>query len=191
MLELVRPVVAVLARRFCGRAVLKVENLALRHQLHVRRRQRPGRLRLITFDRWSARPLVAALSRHDGVGQAGPPLSNGTIRASASFGLGVRDPDAHRYIEKFESDSADEQRQTPLGAPRIGSMVNCSSSASKSAKRPSLTERGPFHKIGASGSILVWKSPAACIKCSALCASVASRIAPTLTHGITKPHPRG
>ncbi len=30
---------------------MELENLALRHQLHVLRRQRPGRLRLFTFDR--------------------------------------------------------------------------------------------------------------------------------------------
>jgi len=51
MLEQVRSVVAAIARRFRSRAVLELENLALRHQLHVLRRQRPGRLRLITIDR--------------------------------------------------------------------------------------------------------------------------------------------
>ena len=40
-----------LAHRFRSRAVVELENLALRHQLHVLRRQRPGRLRLFTFDR--------------------------------------------------------------------------------------------------------------------------------------------
>ena len=33
------------------RAVVELENLALRHQLHVLRRQRPGRLRLFAIDR--------------------------------------------------------------------------------------------------------------------------------------------
>jgi hypothetical protein len=51
MLTLVRSVASALARRFQSRAVLELENLALRHQLHVLRRQRPGRLRLFTFDR--------------------------------------------------------------------------------------------------------------------------------------------
>jgi hypothetical protein len=51
MLKLVRSIVAVLARRFRSRAVLELENLALRHQLHVLRRQRPGRPRLFTLDR--------------------------------------------------------------------------------------------------------------------------------------------
>jgi hypothetical protein len=44
-------IVSMLARRFRTRAVVELENLALRHQLHVLRRQRPGRLQLITFDR--------------------------------------------------------------------------------------------------------------------------------------------
>ena len=51
MLKLVRSIGSVLARRFCGRAILELENLALRHQLHVLRRQRPGRLRRLTVDR--------------------------------------------------------------------------------------------------------------------------------------------
>jgi len=40
-----------LTRRFRSRAVVELENLALRYQLHVLRRQRPGRLRLFTLDR--------------------------------------------------------------------------------------------------------------------------------------------
>jgi hypothetical protein len=44
--------VSVLARRFRTRAVVELENLALRHQLQVLRRQRPGRLRLLVIDRW-------------------------------------------------------------------------------------------------------------------------------------------
>jgi integrase-like protein len=51
MLEHVRFVIAVLGRRFRSRAVVELENLALRHQLHVLRRQRPGRPHLITIDR--------------------------------------------------------------------------------------------------------------------------------------------
>ena len=51
MLKLMRSIVSVLARRFSSRAVLQLENLALRHQLHVLRRQRPGRPRLLTIDR--------------------------------------------------------------------------------------------------------------------------------------------
>src|SRR6202045_5170776 len=51
MLKLVRSIVSVFARRFRSRVVLQLENLALRHQLHVLRRQRPGRPRLFTIDR--------------------------------------------------------------------------------------------------------------------------------------------
>src|SRR3984893_6078634 len=51
MLKLVRSVVSVLARRLRSRSVLELETLALRHQLHVLRRQRPGRPRLFAIDR--------------------------------------------------------------------------------------------------------------------------------------------
>jgi len=51
MFTLKRSIVSRLAHRFRSRAVVELENLALRHQLHVLRRQRPGRLRLFTFDR--------------------------------------------------------------------------------------------------------------------------------------------
>jgi len=51
MLKPLRSIAAVVARRFRSRAVLELENLALRHQLHVLRRQRPGRPHLITIDR--------------------------------------------------------------------------------------------------------------------------------------------
>jgi hypothetical protein len=51
MLEQVHSIVAAVARRFRSRAVLELENLALRPQLHILRRQRPGRARLFTIDR--------------------------------------------------------------------------------------------------------------------------------------------
>src|SRR5450755_2557472 len=51
MLKHVRFILAFLTRRFRSRAVVELENLALRHQLHVLRRQRPGRPRLLTIDR--------------------------------------------------------------------------------------------------------------------------------------------
>src|SRR5216684_5027137 len=51
MLKLERSIVSMLARRFRSRAVVELENLALRHQLHVLRRQQPGRPRLFAVDR--------------------------------------------------------------------------------------------------------------------------------------------
>ncbi len=51
MLRLVPFIVSVLARRFRRRVVLELEVLALRHQLHVLRRERPGRPRLFAIDR--------------------------------------------------------------------------------------------------------------------------------------------
>jgi len=48
---LVRSIVSRLVCRFRTRAVVELENLALRHQLHVLRRQRPGRPRLFAIDR--------------------------------------------------------------------------------------------------------------------------------------------
>src|SRR6202051_3211411 len=47
----VRSIISVVARRLRSRAMVELENLALCHQLHVLRRQRPGRLRLFTIDR--------------------------------------------------------------------------------------------------------------------------------------------
>ncbi len=64
MLKLVRSIVSVIARRFRGRAVLELENLALRHQLHVLCRQRPGRPRLFTIYRllwvWLSLPKTSS-----------------------------------------------------------------------------------------------------------------------------------
>ncbi len=74
MLKLERSIVSMLARRFRSRAVVELENLALRHQLHVLRRQRPGRPRLFAIEPLAlglALPIVPALSGRDGVGQAG------------------------------------------------------------------------------------------------------------------------
>jgi len=48
---LARSIVSRLVGRLRSRAVVELENLALRHQLHVLRRQRPGRLRLFAIVR--------------------------------------------------------------------------------------------------------------------------------------------
>ena len=52
MLKLVHAVISAVARRFRSRAVVELENLALRPQLQVLRRQRPGRPRLFALERW-------------------------------------------------------------------------------------------------------------------------------------------
>src|ERR1039458_2901933 len=51
MRTLERSIVSRLVCRFRSRAVVELENLALRHQLHVLRRQRPDRPRLFAIDR--------------------------------------------------------------------------------------------------------------------------------------------
>jgi putative transposase len=52
MLAYIPSVFSWLAGRFRGRMELELEVIALRHQLAVLRRQRPGRLRLSALDRW-------------------------------------------------------------------------------------------------------------------------------------------
>jgi putative transposase len=51
MLAYISALLSWLAGRFRGRAELELEVIALRHQLAVLRRQRPGRLRLSALDR--------------------------------------------------------------------------------------------------------------------------------------------
>ena len=75
MLKLVeRSVISVVARRFRSRAVVELENLALRYQLHVLRRAAAGSAPAVRdrpFALGLALPIVAPLSRRDGVVQAG------------------------------------------------------------------------------------------------------------------------
>ena len=51
MLKFERSIVSRVVCRLRSRAAVELENLALRHQLHVLRRQRPGRPRLFAIDR--------------------------------------------------------------------------------------------------------------------------------------------
>ena len=103
MLKLVRSAISIVARRFRSRAVLELENLALRHQLHVLRRQRSGRPRLFTIDRllwvWLYRLWPRCLDTMVLVKPT--PSSNGTARASACFGDGVRDQDDRQSIARL------------------------------------------------------------------------------------------
>jgi hypothetical protein len=105
MLKHVRSIVTAIARRFRSRSVLELENLALRHQLHVLRRQRPGRPRLFTIDRllwvWFYRLWPRCLDTMVLVKPA--TVSNGTVKASACFGAGARDPDGRQWIVRFAS----------------------------------------------------------------------------------------
>jgi hypothetical protein len=73
MLKHLNSIVTAIDGRFRSRAVRELEDLALRHQLHVLRRQRPGRPRLMTSDRLLclALPIMAALPGDYGVGQTG------------------------------------------------------------------------------------------------------------------------
>jgi hypothetical protein len=74
---------------------VELENLALRHQLHVLRRQRPGWHRLLAIDRLLlglALTIVAALCGEDcGVGVVVEPAS----LLDGDSGRGVGEPDAH------------------------------------------------------------------------------------------------
>ena len=51
MLAFISEILSWLAGRFCSRLELELEVIALRHQLAVLRRQRPGRPQLFAFDR--------------------------------------------------------------------------------------------------------------------------------------------
>ena len=91
------------ARRLRSRAAVELENLALRHQLHVLRRQRPGRPRLFTIDSllwiWLYRSGRAVWTRW--CWSSPPPSFNGTVKASAYSGVGVRNQDGRQWIARF------------------------------------------------------------------------------------------
>jgi putative transposase len=105
MLKHARSIVAALARRFRNRAVLELENLALRHQLQVLRRQRPGRPQLITLDRllwvWFYRLWLRGLDTMVLVKPA--TVVQWRRRAFACSGAGARDPDGRQRIARFAS----------------------------------------------------------------------------------------
>ena len=118
MLKLVRAIISRLVCRFRSRAVVELENVALRHQLQVLRRQRPGRLRLFMLDRllWDhALPIAATLSGSDGVGQAGngDPVAPSGLPLFLATALEIRATISRARGSR--SDSADEQRQPAVG----------------------------------------------------------------------------
>jgi putative transposase len=122
MLEHVRSIVAVLARRFRRRAVLELENLALRHQLHVLRRQRPVRPRLFTTDRllwvWLYRVWPRCLDTMVLVKPATViQWHRQGFRLFLALAFEIRT--AVSRSRDSRSGSANEQRPSALGAPRI------------------------------------------------------------------------
>jgi hypothetical protein len=99
----VRSIISVVGRRLRSRAVVELENLALRHQMHVLRRQRPGRPRLFALDRllwvWLYRIWPRCVDAM--VLVKPPPSFNGIVKASAYSGVGVRDQGGHQWIARF------------------------------------------------------------------------------------------
>ena len=136
MLKLVHSVVSVLVRRFRNRAVLELENLALRHQLHVLRRQRPGRPRLFAVDRLLWVWLYRLWPRCLDVMVLVKPATvihwhrQGFRRYWRWHSRSGR-PSVDREVRKLI-----RQMSTPTrSGVRLESTASCSSSASRSAKR--------------------------------------------------------
>jgi putative transposase len=119
MLKPVRFILAFLTGRFRSRAVVELENLALRHQLQVLPRRRPGRLRLIAIDRllwvWLYRLWPRCL---DTMVLVKPATVVQWHRQGFRLFWRWRSrsgrPSVDREVRKF--DSADEQRQPALGS---------------------------------------------------------------------------
>src|ERR1700691_3750764 len=135
MLKLERAPVSRLVCRFRSRAVVELENLALRHQLHVLRRQRPGRLRLFSIDRllwiwlyrlWPRGLEVMVLVKPVTVVQ----WHRQGFRLFWRWRSRSGRPSVDREVSKLIREMS---RSNPLwGAPQ--SMASCSSSASRSVK---------------------------------------------------------
>jgi hypothetical protein len=97
MITIASALLSVLSFRFRSRASLELELIALRHQLAVLRRQRPGRLRIFATDRLldvALPDLAADLERH-GAGEAGdcdPTASQGFPAVLAVAMITLRGP---------------------------------------------------------------------------------------------------
>ena len=91
MISILSALVSLLSFRVRSRASLELELVALRHQVSVLRRQRPGRARLFCADRllwvWLYQVWPQVLHAH-GAGQTGNPWSSGIAKASGSTGGG-------------------------------------------------------------------------------------------------------
>jgi hypothetical protein len=112
-------IVLVIARRFRSRAILELENLALRHQLQVLRRQQPGRPLLFAIDRllwvglyriWPRCLDAMVLVKSATVIQ----WQRQGFRLFLTVALEIRT--AVSGARGSQSDSADEQRQPALGS---------------------------------------------------------------------------
>ncbi len=103
MLKHVRFIPRLLTCRFRSRAAVELENLALRHQLHVLRRQRPGRPRLFTIDRllwvWFYRLWPHCLGTMVLVKPA--TIIQWHRQGFRLSGDGARDPDGRHWIARF------------------------------------------------------------------------------------------
>jgi len=123
---------SVLGRRFRSWTVVEPENLALRHQLHVLRRHRPGRPRLFTFDRLPWVLLYRSWPRWLEVMVLVKPATivSWHVRDSVCSGVDAPDPDGEiRDLIRQMNSAARSGLQHAATASR-------SSSASSSAKRP-------------------------------------------------------
>ena len=138
MTTIVSALLSVLSFRFRSRASLELELVALRHQLAVLRRQRPGRLRILATDRllwmWLYRIWPQALNAMVLVKPA-------TVIQwhRKGFRLYWRWRSRSRSVgrPKVSSETRDLIRQMSMANPLWGALeftVNCSSLVLKSAK---------------------------------------------------------
>jgi hypothetical protein len=91
MVAILSALVSIFAFRFRGRASLEIELIALRHQVTVLRRQRPGRLQLSSVDRllwvWLYRIWPQVID--DDIGQAGNRCPMASQRVPAALALAI------------------------------------------------------------------------------------------------------
>ena len=136
MITILSALVSLLSFRVRSRASLELELVALRHQVTVLRRQRPGRARLLCADRL----LWVWLYR------AWPQVLNAMVLVKPAtviqwhrkgFRLYWRWRSRRLGRPKMDTETRDLIRQMSVANPLWGApafMVNCSSSASTSAK---------------------------------------------------------
>jgi len=135
MLKFKRSIVSMLARRFRGRAVVELENLALRHQLHVLRRQRPGRPRLFAIDRLLWVSLYRLWPRClKAMVLVKPTTVIKWYRQGFHLFWRWRSRSGRPSVEREIRDLIRQMSSATRSGVRLGSMASCSSSASRSVK---------------------------------------------------------